>query len=136
MTTPFNWLSYLDVAEHLFDQGGPAIRAGDALGPEQRFYRSAISRAYYGVLCHTRDTLQPLRDTPFSSRGDVHQQVIDALRNDPRPEVVHLGDSLSELRKERNRVDYRTRLRFGANRVRSALAMAREIRDGITALFL
>jgi hypothetical protein len=135
MTTQFDWLSYLDVAEHLLAQAGPAIRAAAAFGPKQGFYRSTISRAYYGVLCHTRDTLQPFRDTLFSSRGDVHQQVIDTLLHDSRPEVVALGESLDELRKERGRADYRTRLRFGANRVRSALSTAREIRDGITASF-
>lgn len=123
MTTQFSWLSYLDVAEHLARQR------------EQGFYRSAISRAYYGVLCHARDTLQPFRDTPFSSRGDVHQQVIDALKSDPRPGVADLGERLHRLYKERNRADYRTSAQFARTRVQGVLATARRIESGIRASF-
>ena len=122
MTTQFNWLSYLEVAQHLSAQ------------QEQSFRRSAISRAYYGVFGHARDTLQG-RGAAFSTGGDVHRQVISALPNDPRPEVAQLGKELDDLRKERNRADYQTRARFVASRVRGALAEARRIRDGIAVFF-
>jgi len=123
MTTQFSWLSYLEVAEYLLGRQG------------QGFRRSAISRAYYGILIHTREVLQQHSGSSFSIGREIHQEVISSLQSDSRPEVIELGNKLDELRKERNRADYRTDARFPANRTRSALAEAHRIRDGIAAFF-
>ena len=123
MLSQFSWLSYLDVAELLVHQRGPG------------YYRSAVSRAYYGVLIHSRDTLQQLGGITFSIGREIHHEVISALQNDPRLGVAELGEKLNELRMERNRADYRTNVPFPANRARSALAEARRIRDGIAVFF-
>jgi len=106
----FDWLSYLTVADYLRRQQG------------EGFYRSAVSRAYYGVFCYIRDAL-------FSRGGVSHQRVINALKNDPRLEVASLGQDLEHLRNERNNADYQTDTSFSASRAEAALARARSIRD-------
>ena len=123
MTTQFNWLLYMEVAEYLVRQRG------------ESYYRSAISRAYYGAFCYARDTLARVQSRTSSRRGDAHEQVINALKSDPRPEVADLGESLHRLHTERNRADYRTRVQFVVSRARGALSAARKICDGITTSF-
>jgi uncharacterized protein (UPF0332 family) len=114
MTThQFDWLSYLAVADHLRLQQG------------EGFYRSAISRAYYGVFGHIRDTL-------FSRGGTSHGQVINALRS--QPETAQLGRDLDRLCDERNDADYETSLRFNESQARTALSQARSIRNRVANL--
>lgn len=104
----FDWLSYLEIADHLLHQSG------------EGFYRSAASRAYYGVFCHIRDAL-------FSRGGVSHVRVINALKSNPRPEVALLGQDLEYLRHERNNADYQTYTGFDASRAEAALFQARSI---------
>jgi uncharacterized protein (UPF0332 family) len=122
-TQQFDWLSYLVVADHLRHQQG------------EGFYRSAVSRAYYGVFGHTRTVLEGIRGIPFPRGRNVHRDVINALKNDPRPEVASLGQDLEYLRDERNDADYRNSIRFNESRAKAALSRACSIRNGISAAF-
>lgn len=111
------------MAEHLARQGG------------EGFYRSAVSRAYYGVFGHIRETLEQVTDRRFSRGRDVHRGVANALRNDSRPAALEVADALNELRQERNVADYQTLVRFDVDRARDAISMARNIQNRFVALF-
>ena len=121
MTTQFNWLLYLALGDHLLRQSG------------EEYYRSAVSRAYYGVFCHIRDILQQ-RGTSFAIAADVHRQVITALKSDSRPEVAQLGEDLDGLRHQRNLADYRTNAQFSLRWARRYHRRARSIRNRIANL--
>ena len=120
MTNQFNWLLYLDVADHLLN-----------LGAEQ-FLRSATSRAYYGVFCHVRDILEQRQGHRFPPEGSVHKLVIDELKDDPRQAVAQLGNHLDRLRRERNRADY-SAYRFTLSRGQKSMSLARSIQSGLIA---
>lgn len=120
MTNQFDWLRYLNVADHLLTQQG------------EEFFRSATSRAYYGLFCHIRDALEQRQGQPFPPERSVHIQVIDALKNDSRSSVIQLGTDLDRLRRERNRADYRTNT-FTLSRGRKSLLLARDIQTRLVA---
>ena len=96
MIERFDWLLYLEVAEHLVARDG------------EGYWRSAVSRAYYAVFCATRDALEERRGVRFPQTGDAHGEVVRALRGDRATSVSDMGRGLDRLRRLRNRADYRT----------------------------
>jgi hypothetical protein len=56
----FNWIRYIYLATELLK------------GSDESYYRSAISRAYYGVFCIARDR----KGYSNYKRSDVHSKVI------------------------------------------------------------
>jgi len=120
MTIQFDWLRYLDVADHLQLQQG------------EEFFRSATSRAYYGVFCSIRDILEQREGHPFPRNQSIHTEVVRVLRGDLRATVVRLGNDLDRLRRERNRADYQTNTRFKLSDGRISLRLARTIQSRIS----
>ena len=86
----FNWTKYIRLADELLK------------GTDESYYRSAISRAYYGAFCITRDRVN------YSDyrKSDVHSRVADkyATSNDEDERII--GSILIKLRKARNNADY------------------------------
>jgi len=122
MTIQFDWLRYVDVADHLLTQQG------------EEFFRSAISRAYYGVFCIIRDILEKNQGHRFPTDRSVHRQVINSLRSDLRPDVASLGYDIDRLFRERNRADYRTGLQFKQSQGRKSVSLAKSIQSRISIL--
>jgi uncharacterized protein (UPF0332 family) len=120
MTSGFNWLLYLDVADHLLTQSG------------EEFFRSATSRAYYGVFCSIRDLLEDSRGRPFPRGRNIHPEVIKALKNGSSSDFVQMGIDLDRLRRERNRADYSTNGSFDLARGRKCMWWAREIQNRLS----
>jgi uncharacterized protein (UPF0332 family) len=86
----FNWIRYIYLADELLT------------GTDEAYYRSAISRAYYGVFCITRDK----KGYSDYKKSDAHSKVIEnyAKSNDEDERVI--GSILDEMRKARNLADY------------------------------
>ncbi|HEV3003397.1 MAG TPA: hypothetical protein VGX78_03005 [Pirellulales bacterium] len=81
-------------------------------GPTEGEWRSAVSRAYYGVFHLAR---QLLRDLGFVvPRADqTHAYLWLRLSNCGHPQVRLAGSDLNTLRRERNRADYELERTFG-----------------------
>lgn len=114
----FNWLSYLDVADEMRSGGSEA------------HYRSAISRAYYGVFVEIRDRVSSYGvQIP---RKSVHKFIRDWLSKQRQSQLVRMGSDLSRLWRERNRADYETGEVIDRGRADKSLILARRIESDIT----
>jgi uncharacterized protein (UPF0332 family) len=122
MQKRFDWLLYLDVADHL------AGREGEG------YMRSAVSRAYYGVFCSARDALERLDSVRFPKAQNVHREVIHALKTHRVRELARSGMNLDRLRRERNAADYDSGGDFSPARTQMALLLARDIRRDMRAM--
>ena len=87
----FDWEKFVDLAESIQQQ----------IKTEESF-RTAISRAYYGAFCKTRDS----RGFNSYTKSDVHSKVINQLKNSNDPDDIKIGQILDVLRMERNKADY------------------------------
>lgn len=115
--SPFNWLLYLDVADYLM------------LSMSEAHFRSAVSRAYYGVFGEIHGRLQT-RGVQLQ-RKNIHQEVIRWLRNQSQMGIVQIGMELDRLRRERNRADYAAMKRFTEQCAKKSLLKARSIEINI-----
>jgi len=86
----FDWKEYLKLAEEL------------AKGSKESYLRSSISRAYYSVFCISRNKTIG-KDY---KRSDVHNKVIEILKNKEDKSLRKAGLNLDELRRIRNKADY------------------------------
>jgi uncharacterized protein (UPF0332 family) len=115
MTTrvPFNAQDFLALAEQL---------ANDPVGDEAK-YRSALSRAYYALFLHARESLIARGVMAASFSGTDHGLVIQTLR------ALSQGnaDQLGKLRNKRNRADYDLRIHVGASEAKQAVVSARAL---------
>jgi len=80
----FDWTEYLKLANELAKRNDEAS------------LRSSISRAYYGVFCIARNIL----GYKNYKGKDVHQKVIDKLKQNGSEFPKKLGQYLDELRRE------------------------------------
>ena len=109
----FDWLEYLDVADHLVSHA------------REGFWRSATSRAYYGVYCRLREVVERHIGRRLSGFAS-HREVMDYLMRDNRSAVSQMGRRLDRLRRERNVADYDA-VPFTVDRAQKSLITARQI---------
>lgn len=119
--SPFNWLSYLDVAENLM------------LGGSEAHFRSAVSRAYYGVFGETRSRLEG-QGIRFQ-RENIHHKVIKWLKDQPQDSVVQIGVELDRLRVKRNHADYDAIQTFTDWRAKLSILEARSLEKSVLRVF-
>jgi len=86
----FNWIKYIYLATELLK------------GSDESYYRSAISRAYYGVFCIARDR----KGYSNYKRSDIHSKVITEYVKSNDEDERSVGFLLVELRNSRNQADY------------------------------
>jgi uncharacterized protein (UPF0332 family) len=86
--------------------------------------RTAVNRAYYGVFLRARDGLRTTGLLTREAPGQVHGEVIAALRLNRRHAAA---TQLRDLREARERADYETTIEFSKADVDRALAQAREV---------
>lgn len=116
----FNWLLYLDVSDDLMRHGSEA------------HFRSAVSRAYYGVFGEIRVVLEGQGVRLPKDR--IHTSVGQWLLSRPVRPVAQIGLDLGRLRRERNRADYDPTGGFNRARAEKALLIARHIESNIQAI--
>lgn len=96
----YNWLLYLDLADLLVSSAySRQIPSGS-----ETFYRSAISRSYYGVFGKLRVEME--KNGHYFTHSNVHQQLIEWLRSHSDKQIASIGKDLDRLRHERNSADY------------------------------
>ncbi|HPB34258.1 MAG TPA: DNA-binding protein, partial [Caldisericia bacterium] len=85
----FNWEKFVVLAEKLHTQ------------KSEECYRTAISRAYYGVFCILRD----LKGYDKYTKGDVHSKIIEVYKKSNDSREKWIGKILDDLRNMRNTAD-------------------------------
>lgn len=115
--SPFDWLTYLDIADDLM------------MTHSEGHFRSAVSRAYYGVFGKIRAVLET-RQICFQP-PNVHMEMIRWLRDQDEDKVAQIGVELDRLRRERVHADYDATREFTHSRARKSLLEARSIQRSV-----
>jgi len=118
----FDWEDYIKLAEKLHDETNKN-------STEEAYYRSIISRSYYGVFCISRIKagLEFYRPRPLTGDPGVHEKVISYYKNSTIPEEKLVGKLLDDLRKERNNADYDRNKNVGKDLAERAISKAKEV---------
>ena len=85
----FDWEKFVDLADSIQQQT-----------KTEEAFRTAISRAYYGAFCKTRDTMG------LQKNKIAHNKFIEKLKNSIDPLNQKRGQLLDDLRRDRNIADY------------------------------
>ncbi len=119
----FDWATYLEVAKLLLNQNTEAA------------YRSAISRAYYSLY----NVMQVKANHPDKLRHWGFIKMLKNLSNDiatycndiEESDLIFIGNTLDELRKERNKADYKKTESFNKRRAKNAIRKVELIFENI-----
>ena len=123
----FVWLDYLVLAEAL-------LQAHTTLAPEEACCRAAISRAYYAVYGVARRRARDQEGLRLPPAAEAHQRVITHYRHGTSPLHRAIGDSLRQLRSDRNRADYDDQLVRPLALAQFAVRRARQVVGQLAAL--
>jgi len=95
----FNWVLYLDLAKEL-------IYDRKEIPLKEAYFRTAISRAYYGVFCIARNYIEKTISLRKGELKEIHKFVIEYYERSPKRIMNQIGADLDRLRKARNGADY------------------------------
>lgn len=116
----FDWKTYLDLASELITQQKSS-------GKHEAYYRTAISRSYYGYY-----GVFGLANCFLSKKGvtipliDTHRFVIDTYHKLSRREEKQIGAQLNRLWLERKEADYKDSISIDRNRTETAFKLAQK----------
>jgi uncharacterized protein (UPF0332 family) len=105
----FDWLSYLEVAETLYNEVISTSNQANSASINEAKIRACISRAYYSAFCLTRNYLRDFEgyDNLKTLKYSVHEYVITELKSYTKNrDFGKLGEILERLRLLRCEVDY------------------------------
>ncbi|MGQ9571151.1 MAG: hypothetical protein ACUVUQ_10015 [Thermodesulfovibrionales bacterium] len=107
----FDWRDYIRLAEDLLKHN------------TETYFRSGISRCYYGVFCIARNR------AGFKNykKPDVHKKVIEHYQNSRNLEEQFVGNTLDRLRRNRNDADYNEDEEINAGLAERVLLKSKEI---------
>ncbi len=114
----FDWSEYVELAEKLIEQDKDKKI-------ESAYYRSSVSRSYYGAYCLARDLL--INKGFYISRTDAHKTVREAFQQDSRSVTKKVGEDLKRLWGERKNADYDAPESFDKVRAEKALKLAKKL---------
>ncbi|MFM5891309.1 MAG: HEPN domain-containing protein [Dolichospermum sp.] len=110
----FDRLSYLEVAETLYNEVISTSNQANSASINEAKIRSCISRAYYSAFCLTRNYLRDFEgySNLKTLKFNVHNYVIEELGNSKKRDFNKLGNILDRLRLSRVEVDYQDMVSF------------------------
>ena len=108
-------LEFLDVAKELHDSGDEAKR------------RTSIGRAYFALFNYLRAKVSPVRPVPQTD--DAHRAVAYYLTEANNQRLRRIGQSLHNLRSDRNRADYELGENVGTRESQAAVRRAERAVD-------
>lgn len=115
---PFDPLGFLTLAEQLVNDSAAA----------EAHYRSALSRAYYGLFLLARERLAAKGLFVPLTSGEDHRDVITRLRSMSQ----RTGDQLDSLRTNRNRADYNLAIHISLRHARQAIGLAKALEANLS----
>lgn len=115
----FVWAQYIKIAEELIAQGDSSLI-------ESAYFRSSVSRAYYGAYCTARDIVE--QTLGFSvPKGDSHTFVINKFKYSSGRVTRKVGEDLNRLHEKRRKVDYEASADIDSTYAKTALEQAQGI---------
>lgn len=121
----FEWTSYIQLADELISyQRTPNL--------QEAYFRSAISRSYYGVFCIARNFLV-IRRVPIP-KVDTHKHVRDKYWKSANRAEKKIGKDMLDLWRERKDADYEDGATIDINRARTAHEMAKRILERLRSI--
>jgi len=121
----FDWKSYLQLADELINHQSPLIL------PEA-YFRSAISRSYYGVFCLARNFL--IRSGIAIPRVDTHKFVRERFVNSRNVQQQKIGKDLNYLWRHRKEADYDDHAVFDGGRATRAHQLAARVLNRLASI--
>ena len=115
----FEWSHYVDLAEEL-------INHGEGSDIESAYFRSAVSRAYYGVYCIARDMVEKNTGKPVDSDLS-HVAVRNAFIGSASKISNKVGKELQSLHSVRKNADYDSPQNFNKRKANKNLEKAKRI---------
>ena len=112
----FDWHKYVILANDLMG----ATKTEDM---EEAYFRSSVSRSYYGVFSLARNK----KNLQKNEEKNVHRKVIDAYKNSSSKTEKKVGHNLDELRRLRNYADYDENCRIDKNAADRAIDLAKAV---------
>ncbi|MEC4686542.1 MAG: HEPN domain-containing protein [Nitrospirota bacterium] len=114
----FDWSEYVELAEKLIEQ-----EKDEKI--ESAYYRSSVSRSYYGTYCLARDLL--LSKGFNIPRTNTHMAVREAFQQGSNRVIKQVGEGLGRLWSERKNADYDAPNSFDKVRAEKALKLAKKL---------
>lgn len=90
------------------------------------YYRTAVSRAYYGAFCNARNYLRDFKGLEIPKES-VHKWVREEFNNARTPEEKKISEKLKQLLYHRKKADYDDRAIMQERIVEFCSRMAREV---------
>jgi uncharacterized protein (UPF0332 family) len=107
----FDWVKFIELAENLH------------LQKTEECFRTAVSRAYFGIFCIIRNYIGCKEHT----KPDVHSKVIASLKTSEDPNEQEIGKMIDELRRLRNLADYNEDIKIDEEISKRCILKANEI---------
>lgn len=111
----FDWKLYIQLSEEL-------INSQKNLFLQEAYYRSAISRSYYGVYCIARNFLA-IKGINIP-KVDTHRFVRDEYMKSPNKTERKIGNALQNLLIERKDADYENNAIIDKKRAETAYQLS------------
>lgn len=119
----FDWKLFVQLADELISHQRTAVL-------REAYFRSAISRSYYGVFCITRNLLVSRGIT--IPKVDTHKFVREKYLKSQNRLEKKTGKDLLDLWRDRKDSDYEDGATFDINRAKTAYQLAIRILNRLT----
>ncbi len=113
----FDWKLYIDLADEL-------VSYQKTSGLQDAYYRTAISRSYYGVFCIARNLL--IKKGPGIPYSDEHRYVREEFKKSPKRIEKQIGEHIGRLWRERKDADYEEGASIDRTRADTACKIAKK----------
>lgn len=111
----FDWRLYLQLADELITYQRTA-------NLQEAYYRSAISRSYYGVFCIARNFL--VSKGVIIPRKRTHTFVREKYQYSQNRVEKKIGDNLGRLWRRRKEADYEDKVKVDIHRTQAAYQLS------------
>jgi uncharacterized protein (UPF0332 family) len=96
--------------------------------------RTSVGRSYYAIFLATRNRVEKLVNKELENRRDVHQTIINKLKECQDIQMAEFGTNLDSLRQYRLQADYRIRTNISPNIAETAFTLANDLFDDLKSL--
>ncbi|MEO5355869.1 MAG: HEPN domain-containing protein [Nitrospirae bacterium YQR-1] len=115
----FKWSEYIELSEQL-------INNGESSDIKSAYYRTSISRSYYGVYCIAKDKVEEYLGDKVP-KGDSHTFVHDKFNYSSGRIAKKIGLDLQRLHIERKKADYDASEIFEKEQAKTILKQAKSL---------
>jgi uncharacterized protein (UPF0332 family) len=89
--------------------------------------RTSVGRSYYAIFLATRSKVEKLVEKELENRRDIHQVLINRLKQSPNLQMAEYGTHVDTLRQYRLQADYRIRTNISGTIAETAYTLANDL---------